>query len=210
MSAPAYLTIASALFFALFLWLGHAVTRSASLWRIDAEAVALRGHATPLARFLTFSGRGPFLSVLLALMAVAFWRFAEPLRVLGVLALSQLLSQAVIEALKRHFIRKRPDYWLIGLERGFSHPSGHASTAVTFFISCAALALLSPWPRPEKLVVAELLVLWALGIVWSRLALGAHYPTDVAGGMLFGAAWTCAVAAISLHFTILQPWRLHA
>lgn len=209
MSAAGYAATASAVFFALFLLLGYAVTRSASLWRIDAEAVVLRGHATPLASFLTFSGRGPFLSVLVVLMAVAFWRFQEPLRVLGALAFSQLLSQAAIEVVKRHFTRKRPDYWLIGLERGFSHPSGHASTAITFFITCAALVLAAPWGHPEKLVVAELLVVWALGIVWSRLALGAHYPTDVAGGMLFGAGWTCAAASLSLHFNILQPWSLH-
>lgn len=209
MSAAGYAATASAIFFALFLLLGYAVSRSASLWRIDAEAVVLRGHATPLAAFLTFSGRGPFLSVLVALMAVALWGFHEPLRVLGMLAVSQVLSQAVIEMLKRRFTRKRPDYWLIGLERGFSHPSGHASTAITFFVTCAAIVLLAPWGRPEKLIVAELLVLWALGIVWSRLALGAHYPTDVAGGMLFGAGWTCAAAAIVLHFDLLQPWRLH-
>ncbi len=48
-------------------------------------------------------------------------------------------------------------------------------------------------------VVAVLLVC-AVGIPWSRLALGAHYLTDVAGGLLLGAAFLCAALAVILRF----------
>jgi len=46
-----------------------------------------------------------------------------------------------------------------------------------------------------KVAIVTVLVLWALGIMWSRLALGAHYLSDVFGGALFGTAWLCALFA---------------
>ncbi|MBV9272179.1 MAG: phosphatase PAP2 family protein, partial [Candidatus Eremiobacteraeota bacterium] len=117
-----------------------------------------------------------------------------------IVAVSQLASQGVLEGFKQLFARHRPDYWLIGLERGFSYPSGHASTAITFFATWAAIVLLSAASRELKIGIAMVLFAWAAGIVWSRLALGAHYLTDVTGGMLFGIAWMCAVAALYIHF----------
>jgi undecaprenyl-diphosphatase len=208
MSLEAALWIASGICFALFLALGHYLARTASLTRVDAKAVAIRGQATPLAAFLTSTGRGPFLTLAFALAAIGFWTFGQPVRIVAVVFCLQFLSQLFIEGFKRGWERHRPDYWLIGLERGFSYPSGHASTAITFFATSAVLSLLSPFPRPAKIVVASAFVLWAIGIGWSRLALGAHYPTDVAGGTLFGLAWVCAVAAISLHFHLLPFGRM--
>ena len=37
-----------------------------------------------------------------------------------------------------------------------------------------------------KRVVASVAGIWILGIGWSRLALGAHYPSDLVGGYLLG------------------------
>lgn len=209
MTLEAGLWSASALCFALFLTLGHYVARAASLTLVDARAVAMRGQAAPLAAFLTFTGRGPFLTVAFGLAALGFWKLGLPVRVVLAVSCLQLLSQIVIEGFKRGWKRHRPDYWLIGLERGFSYPSGHASTAITFFVTAAAIALLSPFPRPARILVASAFVLWAAGIGWSRLALGAHYPTDVAGGTLFGAAWLCALAALALHFHLTPFARMH-
>jgi membrane-associated phospholipid phosphatase len=47
-----------------------------------------------------------------------------------------------------------------------------------------------------KIALVALLAFWIAGIGWSRLALGAHYPTDVIGGTLFGVAWACATWAM--------------
>jgi len=70
-----------------------------------------------------------------------------------------------------------------------SFPAGHAATAVA-----GAVLLSSLRPR-----LAPLFLLFALVIGWSRVYVGVHYPTDVLGGALLGAA-TGAVAVLLLRF----------
>jgi undecaprenyl-diphosphatase len=118
--------------------------------------------------------------------------------------LSQILSQIIVELIKARYARARPDYWLVGLEAGHSYPSGHATTAVVFFAGWALVAIFSPLPDTVKALLAIALALWAVGVSWSRLALGAHYVSDVAGGTLFGAGWLCAVSAL-FHATVHVP-----
>lgn len=162
----------------------------------DVTGARLRGGATRIAIVFTQSGRSRQLAALLAvafvIFAVARWPLWIPLAV----ALEQLVSQAVVEAIKRVFRRVRPDRWLHREERGYSYPSGHASTAVTFYGAWAAVAWLSPLPLYVRLALTTLLVLWGLGVAWSRLALAAHYLTDVLGGVLFGLGWLLLVLTL--------------
>jgi membrane-associated phospholipid phosphatase len=95
--------------------------------------------------------------------------------------------------LKLAFHRTRPDAWLHIREVDFSYPSGHSVTAV-FFVGLALLACDAPVPRPLVSTLVALLAVGAIGLPWSRLALGAHYLTDVIGGLLFGLGWLCIVA----------------
>jgi membrane-associated phospholipid phosphatase len=168
--------------------------------RVDVEAVALRGTAVPLALFFTALGRWPVLLALGAVMFLAAWRLRTGLTAAAILYATQLFSQGVNTVLKLAFHRTRPDGWLGIQEKDLSYPSGHAVTAVVFFVGFAILAWHAPLPRPLASVFAALLLVCAVGIPWSRLALGAHYLTDVAGGLLLGTAMLCAAVALILHF----------
>lgn len=67
-----------------------------------------------------------------------------------------------------------------------SFPSGHATTAFAF---ATALALFIPrWGLAFFLA--------ALAIAVARVAVGAHYPSDVLGGMVLGVALTFGVARL--------------
>ncbi|MDK1375981.1 phosphatase PAP2 family protein [Sinorhizobium sp. 6-70] len=65
-----------------------------------------------------------------------------------------------------------------------SFPSGHSTAAGAFF---GAFAMLVPQLRPLFLVMA-------LVLGFSRVIVGAHYPSDVAAGLLLGL-WVAIVVA---------------
>jgi membrane-associated phospholipid phosphatase len=86
-----------------------------------------------------------------------------------------------------------------GAAGGASFPSGHTTAATLVALSCAwALAGRAKpgWPRRAVWAGAAA---YAVTVGWSRVWLGVHWPTDVAAGWLFGAAWTAGcIAAITL------------
>ncbi|HEV7179783.1 MAG TPA: phosphatase PAP2 family protein [Candidatus Baltobacteraceae bacterium] len=196
MTAAAWLWIAAILAAGLSLALGVFVLGASEPLPIDVRGEALRGRGIRAAMLFTLSGRTlPLACVAAVALALTFatrsgWKIA-----LAIVA-AQLLSQAAVELVKRFFARTRPLAWLVHEELGFSFPSGHAATGVVFYGSWAILVLHAPLATAPRLVVAATLVLWALGIMWSRMALGAHHATDVIGGALFGGAWACALWAL--------------
>lgn len=181
--------------------LGYFVSHSAQLWRIDVEAAALRGEGVPLASLFTLSGRAlPLLILAVVGIAIALATRGNVIAAVAIFV-TQLLSQGAVELIKHVFMRARPDAWL-HQEHGFSYPSGHATTAIVFFGSWLVFVAMSSLPRDAKIAVGTLLIVWIGGIDWSRMALGAHYPTDILGGTLFGLAWACALWAVLLHARI--------
>lgn len=191
------LLIAAAVLFAAFALLGLVVAPRAA-GRLDLTAASVRGTGVSVAAAFTTTGRTPALVLLSIAIAMLFAVMHWSLWIPAIVVASQLASQAAVEGLKRLYRRNRPD-WLLRHETGLSYPSGHATTSITFFGGWATVLLLSPAPRAAKVAGVIVLVIWMLGIDWSRLALAAHYATDVIGGTLFGCGWLCLVAAAVVH-----------
>jgi undecaprenyl-diphosphatase len=76
----------------------------------------------------------------------------------------------------------------VAMAPGYSFPSGHTLNATVFYGVMLLVFLPIIPPRLRKLA-AGLVVAIVVLVGISRVALGVHYPSDVAGGWLLGVAW---------------------
>jgi undecaprenyl-diphosphatase len=190
------LSVAAVACFAACAALG-AYVRAHPASRLDALAVRLRGRATRLAAFFTRLGRWYAVLGLGILAALVAQLTGSGALLVVALLVSQILAQGVISRVKALVRRPRPDRWLVRFEPDLSYPSGHSATSIIFFLPLAYLALHARFVPPLVAdSVAAALGACVIGIPWSRMALAAHYATDVIGGILFGGGWLCATLAI--------------
>lgn len=112
-------------------------------------------------------------------------------------ASSTAISYGFTELIKHIVKRRRPfvqNLKIVPVYRasGYSFPSGHTSSS---FSTATALSIAYP-----KWYVIAPAFLWAGSVSYSRMYLGVHYPTDVAGGTLLGAG-----TAVSMSFLKGKP-----
>ena len=127
-------------------------------------------------------------------VAVLWWRGARLLA--GWVAMTSVLSTVLQQGLKSAVGRPRPR-WPDPVDTAHyaAFPSGHALTAT---VSCGLLLwLLHRYgaSRPVRRAALAVAVVSVLGVGFTRLYLGVHWPSDVVGGWLLGAALTGFSAA---------------
>jgi undecaprenyl-diphosphatase len=117
------------------------------------------------------------------------------IRGVGAQAVSSLVVNVV---LKRFFGRVRPDLENLQSHRrlrrepgSLSFPSGHSSSAAAFVTGVAM----------ESPLAGAALAPLALGVGYSRVHVGVHYPGDVVAGLALGSA----VAVASQHWWRVRP-----
>jgi undecaprenyl-diphosphatase len=171
-----------------------AVLDNETLVRIDRVVEAwFHAHATAtgLAIFDVVTQLGsPVANVLIAVVALYLWRVRDwPLLWTW---LAATLGGKVIEfVLKDTVHRTRPQYAAAYLNgKSYSFPSGHTmgSTICYLFIAyiIATRPNVSPVVRRVAFIAAGVII---VAVAFSRLYLGVHYPSDVAGGFAAGLAW---------------------
>ncbi|HZG40860.1 MAG TPA: phosphatase PAP2 family protein [Nodosilinea sp.] len=89
---------------------------------------------------------------------------------------------------KSFFRRERPDLWASSKRPlDYSYPSGHAMSAISFYGLLAAD--LSAGLSIPLAITAALALVVTLGVGFSRVYLGVHWPTDVLSGWVAGGIW---------------------
>lgn len=95
-------------------------------------------------------------------------------------------------ALKAGFQLPRPTFVYEGLSR-FAFPSGHAAMSVVIYGFLGVLIGRGASSRARLALASSAILLVSL-IAFSRLYLGAHWLSDVLGGLAFGTAWVALLA----------------
>ncbi|MBT2442026.1 phosphatase PAP2 family protein [Streptomyces sp. ISL-36] len=176
-----------------------------SLDRTVADALHRSAVAEPgftrLNRVLTDWVWDPWtMRALITVAVVALWWRRERWLALWLVGAS-LLAAAVQQGMKAVVGRRRP-VWPDPVDSAqyAAFPSGHALTAA---LSCGLLlwVLALHWRETWRgwSVLAVAAVVSVLGVGWTRVYLGVHWPSDVVAGWLLG--WCGAAVAIITYRT---------
>lgn len=186
------LLLTAAAFAIAFVLLGVEVTRFGEPSMLVALEAAWVNHSTLIAWWLTWACYPLVLGPVGIVLLIVAWRVpAWRGRIL--FSLGALLVCWLAADLCQHlFARPRRLDWVVKHETSFTYPSSHATIAVGFYGLWAWLIAASD--LPGRRLVAWLLGALVLAVLWSRLALGAHFATDLIGGAFLAVALVCAGA----------------
>ncbi len=201
-----FTTLIATLAVALFVLVGFAITVGNEPGPTPGDAQAadvvdsLRtGSLTDFTKVFTWLGSTP-VTLLVALVAggvlLTRRRYAEAAVLVGAL----VICHVAVPVLKELVDRPRPAGSLIDTS-GQSYPSGHAAYAViyTWLVLTVAVRLRPGWTYGSALIAAGIALTAAIGL--SRVYLGAHYFSDVAGGWALGVSTFAGCAALAMVVT---------
>jgi membrane-associated phospholipid phosphatase len=136
-------------------------------------------------------------SMAIVVIGYAAWQMYRRRLIASLMLALTLALLLIIEPIKLIFQRPRPlfDDEAIQLFWGTSFPSGH-SVAALLMSGVLALVYLRTSNSRHRTLVLSLAVIYALLIGWSRVYLGAHYPSDVLGGFALGATLLLMVSLL--------------
>jgi undecaprenyl-diphosphatase len=136
-------------------------------------------------RDLSDSANLPLIAIGVAIVLFLLWRKqrAEALVVIGILAAITAGSEAIKELVARP---RPPGFDNNELGVVYSFPSGHVLEALTIYGIIAVLLWRSSAPRIIRIVVPILFAAIVVMVAVARVAVGAHYPSDVLAGFLGG------------------------
>ncbi len=190
-------------------WLGPTALVVLGLFAIDTYLVVqnrVLPFDVPIARFIQQLNWGPVIypmelinasagiwQVVIGAVAVVALFILE--RRAGWLMLIGSVSSLLDNLIKLVISRQRPPADLVHIlspTTGYSYPSGHAVffTWMAFMIAVSIAPKIAPAYRPIMWILAALvIVLTCIARVWA----GAHWPSDVIGGVLLGIGWSAFV-----------------
>jgi undecaprenyl-diphosphatase len=176
---------------------------------------AVHAHSTDqlttVMKFLTDFGSSAAMAPLAILTLVLCYikREFHILKMLGATFGGALLLEFL---LKTAFHRTRPaPFFDVPTPASYSFPSGHALFSFCFFAGLAVVVSPQLARLGAKIAVWVVAVLLILGIGFSRIYLGVHYPSDVLAGYSVGLVWVSTLGFVhSLHRRNVRRERMVA
>ena len=187
---------------AVVLWMALAalavVVRSIQLPGDEALFQLLGAVGNAVLRAASRLATVPVWSALVLLAAGALWWWGQRW-VAGWLVVTDLLAELTSLMVKALVDRPRPEGAVLeDVLATASFPSGHAvRAAATLVFLLVALVWREPAWRSWRVSAVLLAVVYLLVMGAARVASGEHWPSDVLGGYLLGAAWAATATGLS-------------
>lgn len=173
--------------------------------RLHGYAVEHDGFVRAM-QVISDSGSGRAWQVVLG--AVVVWLLWRRLPRLALFVVVTAVGSSLLNAVVKTAVHRLRPVVIdpVAHEPGLSFPSGHAQAAVVGY-ALLLLVFLPILHGAWRRAAVTLAVVMVLAIGFSRIALGVHYVSDVVGGLVLGAAWVAAMAAV---FNATRVDRGHA
>ncbi len=134
-------------------------------------------------KFITFFGSTLFIIFLVIFFLIIFIIKKDNKK--GYLVAFTLVISTILNNLVKIIIRRaRPTVLALVTETTFSFPSGHMMASVSMYGILLYLVIKSKINKTSKIILSIFLGILPLLVGISRIYLGAHFATDIIGGML--------------------------
>jgi membrane-associated phospholipid phosphatase len=188
--------VAVAALWALERWLITGPTKALDRWGVEWLEGQRTTESIAAARVVTHLGDAWVVALIAGILVVLARRRAGRWDSAILVTVTVGGAMLVTGIAKEVTARARPED---ALTATVSHafPSGHASRAAVVCLLVAWISLKwSKHPVTRHVVVLAAVVL-TLAAAWSRVLLGAHWPTDVVAGIGLGAVWLAATILLT-------------
>lgn len=188
----------AAIWLVMLLWGGGALDRQV----YEALYSGRDPTAVAIGRSLTALGEPTVLIAASVIAAVWLW-IAGHRHLPFVFVAITMFGRGASELQKYWIARARPDLEAhLVVVKTSSFPSGHANSAMIFYLTMALILTHGTRWRGAAVAFA---ILVALLVGLSRVMLGVHWPSDVIGGWAFGMLWVLLTLRLAQRFVEDRP-----
>ncbi|MBC1603136.1 phosphatase PAP2 family protein [Listeria rocourtiae] len=180
---------------------------------IDIIRVNMTTPKTDFVAFITNFGGVPAI-VMMAIALLLIFLFLKRYTIAIWFGSIVLIGGALLPwIIKQIIARPRPSGMLIA-QGGYSFPSGHATGSTAFYGVIAALLIIACSKVWQRLAIGLVALLIILTIMYTRVYLDVHYPSDVTAGFLLGSTVVFYGSALFLiysqkchNYLIAHNWK---
>lgn len=166
------------------------------------------GNTSTLLVMNLISYPGNFVPALIIAGVVVFTLALSPLRLAIIPLALGLPADLISTGLKELVNRPRPDPTLVAVHQIWfdpAFPSSHVVHYTVFFGFLAYLLLKTDVVKKQlRIPLASLAIVLVCLIPFSRMYLGAHWPTDVLGGLLLGGSFLLVQIKVFQKFQVYR------
>ncbi|WP_436670403.1 phosphatase PAP2 family protein [Lactiplantibacillus argentoratensis] len=124
------------------------------------------------------------------IIILAFLMYGFKYKIQAFWALAYMVGAMVLGFIVKHIIGRARPISHLAQDTGYSYPSGHVLG--TFVLVSVIIMLVVPELPSYRMamIVKWVSVVWLLLVIFSRIYLNAHYPTDTLGAVLLAGSWS--------------------